>query len=296
MQLTISKIIPTPLSGHLKFVYPLESKGAFVIGDSNKVLLLNTNGEAELIAQLDGEDYQWKGKGAELFGEIVRKRVNGFQMLSTEEQDRFKQSEIYKSTRDIPIANYGHDGALLLFSGKNIALLGWEQEGLVELNSTRSKGKEPITRALHPKQNLLMYGTNYGELYSQTFDRGHFLKSVKVDQLPNTCYQLTFSTDGQRLFVAGLGFVRSYDFNGTAFNPGISMTTAVRSFELVEDFLVLNKGMHGLDVVRIKDKPERVTSLDLPFAIDKMYCLGGQKAFLLTSGSSNEWALLAWRE
>lgn len=272
----------------------MESKGAFVVGDSSRVLLLGTDGEAELLAQLEGEDYQWEGKGADLFGEIVRKRVNGFQMLSKEEQGRFRQSEIYKSTRDIPVASYAHDGALLFFSGKNVALLKWKEERLMELKSTRTKGKEPIARALHPRQNLLIYGTNHGELYSQTFDSGQFIKSHKVDQLPNTCYQVTFSSDGQRLFVAGLGFIRSYDFNGTAFNPNISLTTAVRSFELVEDFIVLNRGMHGLDVLRITDKPERVTSLDLPFAIDKMYYLAPQKVFLVTSGSTKEWALLAF--
>lgn len=294
MQLTISKIIPAPLSMHLKFVHTLESKGAFVIGDSGKVVLLGTDGKVELIAQLDGDDYRWDGKAADMFSEIIRKRVNGFQMLPKDEQNKFTQSEIYKSTRDMPTACYAHDGALLFFSGKNIALLKWEEEQLIALKSTRTKGKEPIARALHPQQNLLVYGTNYGELYSQTFDGERFLKVSRVDQLPNTCYQITFSPDGNRLFVAGLGFVKSFDFNGVAFTPNMSMTTATRSFELVDDFLVLNKGMHGLDVIRIKDKPERVTSMDLPFAIDKMYYLGPQKVFLLTSGSTNDWALLEW--
>lgn len=294
MQLTISKIIPAPLSAHLRFVYELESRGAFLIGDKNQVILMGANGSAELIAKLDGEQYLWEGLGADFAHEIGQKRVGGFKPLTRSEQARFIQSEIYKSTRDIPVAKYACDDALLFFSAKNVALLKWEDEELVELKRIRTKGREPMEWALHPEQNLLIYGTNHGQLYSQTFNRDNFLKSGKVDQLPNTCYQISFSPDGQRMFVAGLGFVKSYDFNGTVFTPGISMTTAVRSFHLSEDYLVLNKGMHGMDVIRVREKPERVTSLDLPFPIDKMYYLASQKTFLLTSNATNEWALVNW--
>ncbi|MCF0069076.1 hypothetical protein LZD49_01250 [Dyadobacter sp. CY261] len=296
MQLTLSQILPSQLGNHLRFIYELESQSAFLLGDSNKVVLLRADGSLELIANLDGEDYQWEGIGADFRSEIMQKRVDGFKQLSRDEQVRFTQSEIYRSTRDIPVANYAHDGALLFFSGKSIALLKWEEERLVELKRIKTKGRDPIRRALSPQQNLLLYGTNYGELYSQTFDRDRFLKSSKIDQLPNTCYQITFSADGGRLFVGGLGFIKFYDFDGKTFSPVVSFTTAMRSFELVEDYLFVNKGMHGLDVIRMSDKPERVTSLDLPFTIDKMYYLAPQKTFLLISGSTNEWALLKWTE
>lgn len=293
MQLTLSKSFPAPLGQHLTFVYLLESRGAFLLGDRDRVVLLRADGSLELIANLDGEDYQWGGIGADFYNEVLQKRVDGFKKLPKDEEDRFKQSDIYMSTRDIPVAQYAHDNALLFFSGKNIALLKWEGEALIELKKTKTKGRDPITRALHPQQNILLYVTNQGELYSQTFDRDQFLKSTKVDQLPNTCYQITFSPDGQRMFVAGLGFVKSYDFDGNVFTPNMSFTTAVRSFELVEDYLVLNKGMHGLDVIRIKDKPERVSSLDLSFSIDKMFYLASQKVFLLTSNTTNDWALVS---
>jgi hypothetical protein len=49
-----------------------------------------------------------------------------------------------------------------------------------------------------------------------------------------------------------------------------------------------------MDVIKVTDKLQRVSSLDLPFSIDKMFCLVPQKTFLLTSGSTNEWALLDW--
>lgn len=282
------------MSGHPKFTYILESLGAALVADSQKVVLVRSDGSVELIASLDGEAYQWEGIGAGFYNEIIQKRMDGFKMLPKIEHDRFVESQIYKSARDIPVAHYAHDGALLFFSGKSIGLLNWEEERLVELKTTKSKGRDPIARALHPEQNLLVYGTNHGELYSLAFTKDSFLKSTKVDQLPNTCYQITFSPDGHRMFLAGLGFVKSYDFNGTGFTPNRSITTAVRSFQLVEDYLVLNKGMHGLDVIRVKNEVERITSMDLPFSIDQMHYLAPQKTFLLTSGSTNEWALLNW--
>jgi hypothetical protein len=294
MQLKLNHILQSPLGNHLRLAYVLESQGAFLLGDRNKVVLLRANGSLELIANLDEDQYQWKGIGVDFLNEIMQKSVNGFKLLSRDEQTRFTQSEIYNSTRDIPVANYGHDGALLFFSGKSIALLKWNEEQLVELKRIKTKGKQPMERALSPQQNLLLYGTNHGELYSQTFNRDQFLKSSKIDQLPNTCYQITFSPDGRQLLVGGLGFIKIYNFDCNKFTCDSSITTAMRSFELVEDYLFVNKGMHGMDVIRIKDKPERVTSLDLPFMIDEMYYLAPQKTFLLISGSTNEWALLSW--
>ncbi|MGV3601570.1 MAG: hypothetical protein ACO1N1_10225 [Dyadobacter fermentans] len=294
MQLTISKIFPAPLSIYVRFTYALESIGAFLTGDGDKVILVRPNGSIELIATLGEDEYQWEGIGADFFREISQKRLGGFGILSLDEQAGFTQSAIYKSTRERPFARYGHDKALLFFSGKSIALLKWENGQLVELKRTRTKGRDPIRWALHPEQNTLLYGTNHGELYSQTFTADRFVRCVKVDQLPNTCHQITFTPDGRQLFVAGMGFIKSYEFDGTGFTASLSTETAVRSFEFVEDYLVLNKGMHGIDVLQIKDKLERVTSLDLPFSIDKMYYLAPQKTFLLISGSTNEWALLSW--
>ncbi len=295
MQLTFSKIIPSPLGQHLKFVHVLESQGGFLLSDSDKVVLFRANGSLELIANLDESGYQWGGVGADFEKEIMQTRMNGFKLLSREEQERLTQSAIYQSTRDVPEVAYAHEGVLLFFSGKNIALLKWDDQKLLELKRTRTKGRDPIARALHPEQNLLIYGTNHGELYSQTFNPDGFLKSTKVDQLPNTCYQITFSPDGRQLFVAGLGFIKFYDFTNNLFTPKMSITTAARSFALVDDYLVLNKGMHGLDVIRVKDQ-ERIMSLDPPFMIDRMYYLASQKIFLVTSGSANDWALLTWTD
>lgn len=292
MQLTLSKPIPSPLSPHLVFVHVLEKHGAFLLSDRDRVVLLRTDGSMELIASLDGEPYAWGGIGAGFWEDILHQRVDGFKRLNAEEQQLFEQSKMYKSARYVPAAWHAHDGAVLFISGKNLALLEWEEDECVELSRTRTKGKYPTARTLSPEQNLLIYGTNHGELYSQTFNREQFLKSRKLDQLSNTVYQTTFSIDGRRLLVAGLGFVKSYNFNGDTFSPDFAIATPARAFELVDDYLVLNKGMHGIDVIHVADKPEVVTSLDCSCVIDKMYYLAPQRTFLLRITDTNEWALL----
>lgn len=296
MQLKLLRTIPAPLSKHLSFVYPLESKGAFLAADNKQVILLRADGAVEPVATLDGDPYQWTGMGAEYAAELALKRRDGFKMLSMKERKQLEQSEMYKSARDFPVAEYAHDGVLLFFSGKSVSLLEWDGDRLLEVQRTRTKGREPVRRALHPQRNLMLYGTNYGELYSQTFAYDRFIKSGKIDQLPNTIYQITFSEDGGRLYVAGLGFMRFYKLEGDRFTPVASIVTAARSFELVDNYIVLNKGMHGIDIMQMHgDEPKRIGSFDPPFNIDQLHYLAPQRVFLLTSSVTNEWALLKWQ-
>lgn len=296
MQLTVSKIIPAPLGKYLSFIYTLESTGAFLVADNAKVILLRLDGSVELIANLDGEPYLWEGVGREFAAEIDRQPGHGFKALTSREKALFEQSEIYQSTRYVPTAKYAHQDALLFFYGKSLALLKWEEGRLVELRRIRTKGREPIRHALHPERNLLLYGTNRGELYSQTFSSDRFIKSTKVDQLPNTVYQITFSENGQQLFVAGLGFLNFYKVQDDTIKPVASMATAARSFEIIGQYIILNKGMHGIDIIRMQNSPERVSSFDPPFAVDQMYYLSSQRVFLITSNSTNQWALIKWED
>lgn len=226
--------------------------------------------------------------------EEMRPMANGFRWLAKESYQRIEASDFYKSARNNPKVFEGHDQTMLAFAGKKISILKLEGAHVSEHTATKSKGKDPVCQALHPHENLIIYGTNYGELFAQPFDQEQFGETVKIAQLPNTCYQITFTADGKRMFVGGLGYVKVFEYDGKDFTESASISSALRSFELVEDYLVLNKGMHGIDIIQVTDKLQRVSSMDLPFSIDKMYYLAPQKTFLLTSGATNEWALLNW--
>ncbi|WP_353720530.1 hypothetical protein [Dyadobacter sp. 676] len=302
MKLILSKVIPSPLDMKLQLVHALDARGAFLLADRWKMLLLHPHGVLELLWQTTDEDvaYQWRGffddRLSDSLYEEIRQLPNGFQLLSKEDYLRIGASDLYKSARSLPNIYQGHENTVISFMGKVIALLTLEKEGVVELARIRTKGKDLIQEALHPVQNLIVYGTNHGELFAQPFDQDQFGKPAKIDQLPNTCYQIRFTGDGRKMFVAGLGYVKMFGCNGHGFTEKASVTTAVRSFELVDDYLVLNKGMHGIDIIKMADKPERIESMDLPFPIDKMLYLAPQRVFLLISGSTNEWALLNWAE
>ncbi|SEJ20483.1 hypothetical protein SAMN05216327_10775 [Dyadobacter sp. SG02] len=301
MKLTLSKTVASPLNVHLQLAYPLESRGAFMLGDQWRILLLYPDGTSELIWQTTDEDIacKWRGlyddRPADAIFDEIRQLPNGFQLLSKELYQRIETSDFYQSARTNPIVFQGHDQTILSFAGKKISILTLE-ENVRERVTIKTKGRDLICQALHTHQNLIIYGTNHGELFAQPFDQDQFGKTVKIDQLPNTCYQITFAGDGQKMFVGGLGYVKVFDYDGKIFTETASISSALRSFALVEDHLVLNKGMHGIDVIKVGDKLQRVSSLDLPFAIDKMFYLARQKTFLLTSSATNEWALLDWSE
>nr|WP_295925146.1 hypothetical protein [uncultured Dyadobacter sp.] len=299
MKLTLSKTIPSPLGKHLQVMYAVESKGIFLLGDRWKIVGLHANGFTDLLWQTADEEiaHQWRGSFDERIPDDLSNEISegGFRLLTKAEHEQVSQSDLYKSSHsDQPTHYRGHDDTLLAFAGKNITLLNCNAGAVSELAKTRTKGKDPISKTLHPHRNLIVYGTNHGELYGQPFEQDRFGKPIRIDQLPNTCYQITFSIDGQKMFVAGLGYVKIYECHGDTFVVNASITTAVRSFAIVDDYLILNKGMHGIDVIRVRDKPERVTSMDFHFMIDRMLHLVSQRTILLLSGSTDEWALLRW--
>lgn len=301
MNLILSKVVPSPLDVHLQLAHALEGTGGFLMADRWKILLLRPDGAIDLIWQTTDEDiaYKWRGffddRLTDSVYDEIRQLTNGFRLLSKKDYQRIEASGLYKTADMLPLLYEAHNGTWIAFAGKKISIVKWEEGHASEHAATKTKGKDPICRALHPHQNLIAYGTNYGELFAQPFDQDGFGKSIKIGQLPNTCYQIAFAADGKRLFVGGLGYVKLFEYDGKGFTESASISSALRSFEPVEDYLMLNKGMHGIDVVKVTDKLQRVDSLDLPFSIDRMFYLASQKSFLLTSGSTNEWALLNWQ-
>ncbi|MDR6806287.1 hypothetical protein J2Y45_003479 [Dyadobacter sp. BE34] len=300
MKLTLSKVIPSPLDTQLQLTHALESTGSFLMADRWKILLLRPNGAMDLIWQTTDEDiaYKWRGffddRLTDSVYDEIRQLPNGFRLLPKEDYQRMEASDLYKKASTLPLLYEAHDGTWLAFAGKKIAVIKWVAGHAGEHAITKTKGKDPICRALHPQQNLIVYGTNHGELFAQPFDQNGFGKTIKISELPNICYQIAFSGDGKRLFVGGLGYIKMFEYDSKSFTEMASISSALRSFELAEDYLVLNKGMHGIDVIKVTDRLQRIDSMDLPFSIDKMLSLGPQRTFLLTSGSTNEWALLNW--
>lgn len=298
MQLALVGKTPSPFQRKPDMIWALEKQGTFLISDRWKMFQLDTSGDLNLLWDTVDKDNSvqvqnvYDDRLADPFYDEIREvGYLGFKLFSKPEYD-----DIFKNIplihRRIPLFTY--DRSIVDLQEKVLYLLQIDEGKIIELAKTKTKGKAKTAAMLRPYHNSLVYGTNYGELYMQPFDQGKFGKTTKVDQLPNVCYQIAFSPDGKRMFVVGLGYLKIYDFDGSQFSAAFSQATAARSFELVNDYLILNKGMHGIDVIQVADKPERSSSLDLPFSIDQMVYLASNRTFLVTSASSNDLYFLRW--
>lgn len=302
MQLTLTKSIPSPFGRKPLIIWVLEKEGAFLISDSWNMVRLDADGLVNVLWQTTDKEtaYQlasfYDDRVSEQFYDGIREgRISGFQLLGMEDYRKIHHvSKYHPNFRPVPLR--AHDSALLYLEEKEIALLQLADSGIVKFARTKIKGKAKTAEMLHPVENLIIYGTNGGELYAQPFNAEGFGKVIKVDQLPNVCYQIAFSASGKRMFVVGLGYLKIYDFDQNKFTATFSLATAARSFELINDYLILNKGMHGIDVIRATDKMERISTLDLPFPIDRMVYLASKCTFLATSTSSDDLYFLNWSD
>ncbi|GGM88031.1 hypothetical protein GCM10010967_20810 [Dyadobacter beijingensis] len=303
MKLTLSSIVESPVILPYCSTWVAEKRRSFIISNYKMVAELGINGTMDVIRQSSGDSDGILDDAlpAGIYEDIRKKGINGFQLLPKSDYKNWEQFnggalliEAAKSyglfDNNFPVQ--AHDGLIISFGKKSIIMSVWENGQLATTDIAKTKGKAPISTTLHPQENLVIYGTNYGELYAQDFSDGGFEKAVKIDQLPNTCYQMSFDPDGRNLFVCGMGYLRIFEFKNNAFTQRASLMTASRSFALAGNFLVLNKGIHGIDVLNVAVDPARVTSLDVPFTIDKMEYLSSAAMLLVTSGSSQDLGLI----
>lgn len=311
MKLTLSATKPSPVNLPYCTTWVAQQAGKFVISDMYKIVAIAPDGYAEIIWEASDENAAYAVKGYcderlpdDFYQQISERALGGFCLLEKAEYKCIDQPNGSSSLMEL-VKTYGpfdralpvraHD-RIVSFGKKSISLHALNGNTLGVLSKINTKGKTPINAALHPVQNLIVYGTNAGELYGQHFDDNGFGKAIKIDQLPNTCYQLEFNAGGNRLFVCGMGYLRVFEFDGSAFVQIASLATASRSFALSDHHLFLNKGIHGIDVLHVAGEPRRATSLDVPFSIDKMEYLPSPQTLFITSGFTQEIALVACDE
>ncbi|SDD73684.1 hypothetical protein SAMN04487996_10275 [Dyadobacter soli] len=294
MQLTLTKSIPSPLGKKPLIIWTLNNEGAFLISDSWNMVRLDTDGSVNVLWRTTDKEnaYQfgsvYDDRVSDPFYEGIREAgISGFQLLNVEDYLKIHQGNKYHPNfRPVPLK--AHDSVLLYLEEKEIALLKAAGSDIVKVAKVKVKGKGKTAEMLHPAENVIVYGTNYGELYAQPFDAEGFEKTVKIDQLPNVCYQIAFAPNGRKMFAVGMGYLKIYDYHEGKFTAAYSLSTAARSFELIDDYMIFNKGMHGIDILRVAGKPESLSSLDLPFSIDRMVYLASTRTFLLTSANSDD--------
>lgn len=310
MKLQLIKTIGTPDSGKDQAIWISEKDKSFYITDRWKVVCIDPGKNFEIRAITETADqeeaYQMKGiydkrLPDHLYEQISARGMSGFKILSKTDYDRIDSPAGSASAlemanrygpidRNLPLLAY--NGSIITFGNKSISIGRMEGNVLINIATVKAKGKAPVHAHLHPNLNLIVYGTNYGEIYGQYFDENGFGKAIKIDNLQKPCYQTGFTQDGKYLIVCGMGYVKLYIEKAGTYSEISTLQTSARSIEIMENYLILNKGMHGLDLFLIGDKPERKGSLELPFAIDRMVCHQPERLILLTSNPHGEIAFV----
>ncbi|WAC13759.1 hypothetical protein [Dyadobacter pollutisoli] len=310
MKLQLIKTIGSPVSGKDQSIWISAKDKSFYITDRWKVVRIDPseNFEIRVISETaDQEDaYQMKGIYDKrlpdpLYDEISAGGIAGFKLLSKTDYDSIDSpagsaSFLEMANRYGPIDRnlplLAHNASIVTFGNKSLWMERMEGNALISIDTVKTKGKAPVHAHLHPNLNLIVYGTNYGEIYGQYFNENSFGKAIKIDNLQKPCYQTGFTQDGEYLIVCGMGYVKLYIEKAGTYSEISTIQTSARSFEILENYLILNKGMHGMDVFLIGDKPEKKGSLELPFAIDRMICHQPERLMLLTSNPHGEIAFV----
>ena len=303
MELSLSSVAESLVRLPNCSTWVAEEANVFILSDRFKIVTMNPDGLTETIWVAASEEVAYSINGyfderlsATIYSQIAKKGIEGFQLLKQVEYKQIDQpngsTSLMETAKKFGLFDQNFPvrahKKIVSFGKKVINLFSLEESGLHFVSKNVTKGKAPLCAVLHPKLNLILYGTNRGEVYGQYFDEQGFGKTAKVDQLPNACYQLLFDGEGRKLFICGVGCLRIFEFEKNNFTRLASLTTAARSFVLAGKYLILNKGIHGIDAIDIEAEPKLVTSLDVPFAINRMEYLESSHVLLITSASATK--------
>jgi hypothetical protein len=306
MKLHLIKIIHSPDNGKDQAIWISEKDRAFYITDRWKVIRIEANSDlaSQTISETADQEKAYEMKGIydkrlpdDLYEEVSSQGISGFKLLSKAAYDSIDSPAGSASLlemvnrfgpidRDLPLL--AHNGSIVTFGKKSISIGKIEGGTLKNVDTVKTKGKAPAHAHLHTNLNLIVYGTNYGEIYGQYFDENGFGKTLKIDNLEKPLYQVGLAQDGSILLVCGMGYVKIYALNAGSYSEISTIQTAAKSFTVWQDYLVINKGMHGIDLFRIGEKPEKMDSLAVPFAIDRMVLHQSGQMLLLTSNPHGE--------
>ncbi|TLV03889.1 hypothetical protein [Dyadobacter luticola] len=310
MKLELLKVADSPKIDQNQAIWVSDQEKGFYMTDTWKVVWLEAGGNFDRKTIWETNDhveaYQMKGMYDKrlpdpLFEEIRTQGISGFKLLSKQLYDELDVPA--GSTSALEMANrfglvrghlpvLGHHDKIFTFEGKAMSMAEMAVESLDILATIRMKGKVPVDVQLHPKMSLIVYITNYSEVHVQHFNQKGFKKCFKVTDLQKPGYQAGFTSDGRYLIICGTGYLQMFEVGETAFNLVSAIDIATRSFAIMDDWLVLNKGMHGLELYHIGERLEKVSSLQIPFAIDRMICHPGQRMLLLTGNPFREIAFI----
>ncbi|GAB7087815.1 hypothetical protein [Marinifilum fragile] len=302
MNLDLIKIIDSPLDYRRQAIWISEKRESFLLTDIFKVAEISFRKKAcvEILSEIRDKDEAYKIKKpyeerfqSELYDEICLSGKNGFQYLPQDEYDKLKGFTAGSDTF-FDITNvfgiHGHElpvqtkkGIILRFLKKEIEILDSKSDILETKYSIPFKNKDITTVGALNKQDLIIYGTNTGKIFLQDLSDNKS-KPAKIDDCKSVCYDIEIDENDEFIFICGMGYLRVYRLDNNKLNLISEQKTSARSICIYNDLILLNKGMHGIELNRFNgNEIERLDSLNLGFSIDLMRFNKANETILVSS-------------
>lgn len=311
MQICFDKKTHMPVAGHNPAIWVSEREGAFYIMDRWKLVRIgrDSNFVPQIISEKPDEDEAYKTMGFydrripdTLYDEIRNKGICGFFLLSKKEYDQIDDSVGSHSAlalangqglvnQDLPVRV--RSGAVLTFGCRSFTISRWTPNSVKYLHMVKTSGKRIVQVHAYPNLDMIVYGNGDGDLYSHYFcvNDGGSGKVTRIDKLPISPTQISF-TSNKDMIVCGNGLIKVYSTDKEHFVPKMFTEIAARSFEILGNYLVVNKGHEGIEVLDMSKKLASVLTARMPFPIDRMLCDCIRGQILITSNRGTDLAIM----
>ena len=131
-------------------------------------------------------------------------------------------------------------------------------------------GKHVTALSSFNQSSFIIYGTNSDEIYLQDISEQNS-KPTKIDDCKSVCYQIIVDDKDDLVYICGMGYLKIFRFKNNKLELISSLQTSTRSMVLYYDMIVLNKGIHGLELYRLDEhKLVKLDSIEINFSIDLM--------------------------
>ncbi|GEM_PF-4591929 len=302
MKLDLIKIFDSPLDYMRQAIWISEKRESFLLTDIFKVAEISVKKKLkiDILSETKDKNEAYKIKKPyeerfqlELYNEICLIGKNGFQYLSQNEYDKLKEftagsDSFFDLTNVFDIHEYElpvktPKGLILRFLKKEIEVLESKSDTLDIKYSIPFKNKGVTAISSLNKQDSIIYGSNTGKLFLQDLSKTNS-KPVILDDCKNVCNDIIVDGNDRFIFICGMGYLRIYRLENNKLNLISDLKSSARSICIFNDFILLNKGMQGIELYRFSgNEIEKLDSLNLGFSIDLMRFNKVNKTILVSS-------------
>ncbi len=241
---------------------------SFITGDENNSIAVSTKAST---TALNAADFTNKSQfnlplPANIYEELTGQLWHGFLFLKPDEyvlSDECADEFAGDHLRTLVFGpDYGHcvkdpkSNLVFSLSCHEIVLMKETVDGLRPIDSRKTRGKEALAYALHPKEKTIVYGDNYGTFFQHTFSHKGICKGRQFAVKERKASCIDFINRGNYLLIGGMGYLCLYLHHKGKLKELTTKSLPVRDFLWLPQrrLIIVNEGLHGLSVHQLKDE------------------------------------------